>query len=176
MQFGEEYKVNEDYDFSIKPGEYIVLIKKVELKESKSGKPMAVLTLSINGNFKIMYFLVDDRSDIEAYNRTNATLTRFFDCFKIARGNFKTETWLNKKGKVLLDYGKPTSDGNKYLEVKKLIVQTPNAPEVPLSSNSFKPPEDIHAEYDDSNDSNDSNGYIEDIKDEYIEEEEDIPF
>lgn len=175
MQFGEEYKVNEDYDFSIKPGEYIVLIKKVELKESKSGKPMAVLTLSINGNFKIMFFLVDDRSDIEAYNRTNATLTRFFDCFKIARGNFKTETWLNKKGKVLLDYGKPTSDGNKYLEVKKLIVQTSKAPETPPSSNSFKPPEDIHTEYDDSN------GYIEDsdhddFEGEYIEEEEGIMY
>lgn len=175
MQFGEEYKVNEDYDFSIKPGEYIVLIKKVELKESKSGKPMAVLTLSINGNFKIMFFLVDDRSDIEAYNRTNATLTRFFDCFKIARGNFKTETWLNKKGKVFLDYGKPTSDGNKYLEVKKLIVQTSKAPETPPSSNSFKPPEDIHTEYDGSD------GYIEDsdhddFEGEYIEEEEDIPF
>lgn len=173
MQFGEKYKVNEDYDFSIKPGEYIVLIKKVELKESKSGKPMAALTLSINSNFKIMFFLVDDRSDIEAYNRTNATLTRFFDCFKIARGNFKTDTWLNKKGKVLLDYGKPTSDGNKYLEVKKLIVQTSKAPEITPSSNSFKPPEDIHTEYDDSND---SNGYIEDIEDEYIEEEEGIMY
>ena len=175
MQFGEEYKVNEDYDFSIKPGEYIVLIKKVELKESKTGKPMAVLTLSINSNFKIMFFLVDDRSDIEAYNRTNATLTRFFDCFKIARGNFKTETWLNKKGKVLLDYGKPTSDGNKYLEVKKLIVQTPKTPEVPLPSNSFKPPEDIHAECDGSD------GYIEDsdhddFEGEYIEEEEGIMY
>jgi len=173
MQFGEEYKVNEDYDFSIKPGEYIVLIKKVELKESKSGKPMAALTLSINSNFKIMYFLVDDRSDIEAYNRTNATFTRFFDCFKIARGNFKTETWLNKKGKVLLGYGKPTSDGNKYLEVKKLIVQTPQSPEIPPSSNSFKPPEGIHTEYDDSND---SDGYIKDIEDEYIEEEEGIMY
>jgi len=173
MQFGEKYKVNEDYNFSINPGEYIVLIKKVELKESKSGKPMAVLTLSINGNFKIMFFLVDDRSDIEAYNRTNATFTRFFDCFKIARGNFKTDTWLNKKGKVLLDYGKPTSDGNKYLEVKKLIVQTPKAPEIPPSSNSFTPPEDIHTEYDDSND---SDGYIKDIEDEYIEEEEGIMY
>ena len=168
MQFGEKYKVNEDYEFSIKPGEYIVLIKKVELKESKSGKPMAALTLSINSNFKIMFFLVDDRSDIEAYNRTNATFTRFFDCFKITRGNFKIDTWLNKKGKVLLDYGKPTSDGNKYLEVKKLIVQTPKAPEIPPSS---KPPEDIHTEYDDSND---SDGYIENIEDEYIEKEEDV--
>lgn len=173
MQFGEVYKVNEDYDFSIKPGEYIVLIKKVELKESKTGKPMAALTLSINSNFKIMFFLVDDRSDIEAYNRTNATFTRFFDCFKIARGNFKIDTWLNKEGKVLLDYGKPTSDGNKYLEVKKLIVQTPKAPEIPPSSNSFKPTEDIHTEYDSSD------GYIEDIDNddfegEYIEEEEDV--
>lgn len=175
MQFGEAYKVNEDYDFSIKPGEYIVLIKKVELKESKTGKPMAALTLSINSNFKIMFFLVDDRSDIEAYNRTNATFTRFFDCFKITRGNFKIDTWLNKKGKVLLDYGKPTSNGNKYLEVKKLIVQTPQSPEIHPSSNSFKPPEDIHTEYDDSD------GYIEDIdnddiEDEYIEEEEGIMY
>ena len=81
MQFGEEYKVNEDYDFSIKPGEYI--------------------------------------------------------------------------------------------EVKKLIVQTSKAPEIPPSSNSFKPPEGIHTEYDDSND---SDGYIKDIEDEYIEEEEGIMY
>ena len=173
IEFGKGYKPNDDYNFELKVGEHPAMITHVKLGVSKKGNPTAYITLMINKKVKMFFYLPDDRSTMEACIESNARLTRFFDCFKITRGNFKIDTWLNKKGKVFLDYGKPTSDGNKYLEVKKLIVQTPKAPEIPPSSNSFKPPEDIHTEYDDPND---SDGYIKDIEDEYIEEEEGIMY
>lgn len=127
--FGEHYRVNENYNFELKEGEYDAKISKVELKNSKSGKPMACITFVLENKAMITYYLVDDRSTPEHSSNSDARITRFFDCFNIKRGNFQIKTWINAKGRVKIGLGKANEKGEAYFEVKKLIIK--NKPSTP---------------------------------------------
>lgn len=123
IEFGKGYKPNNDYDFELKAGEHLAMITHVKLGVSKKGNPTAYITLMINKKVKMFFYLPDDRSTMEACIESNARLTRFFDCFGIARGNFNINTWIGKNGWVVVDLGKPKEDGKCYFEVKKLVVK-----------------------------------------------------
>ncbi|MGP1521171.1 MAG: DUF669 domain-containing protein [Treponema sp.] len=122
MRFGEGYKIDDGYFIEVKPGEYNCKINKLQLKQTKSGKPMIEMKLLLQGGGLVTYYLVDDRSTADLAIMSNQRLTKFFDCFGINRGNFNINQWLGARGRVKLDYGKPNSDGNIYIEVKSLLL------------------------------------------------------
>ena len=122
MTFGQYYKIDEGYFVEIKPGEYVVKIESVTERQSKSGKPMLELKLRLENGGLVSYFLVDDQSNAEACIRTNQRITKFFDCFRIKRGNFNIKQWQGAKGRVKLDYSKPMQDGSVFIEVKNLLI------------------------------------------------------
>ena len=125
MKFGENYKEDGSYFVEIKPGEYLVKIANVTEKKTKTGKPMMELKLVLLSGGYVTYYLVDDQSDEEATKMTNMRLTKFFDCFKIRRGNFNINQWKGATGRVKLDYGKPNNEGHVYIEVKSLLLPSP---------------------------------------------------
>ena len=122
-RFGQHYKVNVGYTQNLKEGDYYCVIISVVERESKSGKPMAVVELSVENNGVIRYFLVDDRSDPVRSMLTDVRITRFFDCFDIRRGLFNFSAWIGKKGLVHIAKGKPDQQGYVYPEVKKLYTK-----------------------------------------------------
>ncbi len=127
MTFGQNYKIDEGYFVEVKPGEYMAKIASITERQSKSGKPMLELKLRLENGGLVSYFLVDDQSDAEACIRTNQRITKFFDCFRIKRGNFNIRQWQGAKGRVKLDYGRPSNDGSVYIEVKNLILPSKDA-------------------------------------------------
>lgn len=122
MTFGKYYKIDEGYFVEVKPGEYMAKIESVTERQSKSGKPMLELKLRLENGGLVSYFLVDDQSNAEACIRTNQRITKFFDCFRIKRGNFNIKQWQGAKGRVKLDYSKPMQDGSVFIEVKNLLI------------------------------------------------------
>ena len=127
MTFGQNYKIDEGYFVEVKPGEYMAKIASITERQSKSGKPMLELKLRLENGGLVSYFLVDDQSNAEACIRTNQRITKFFDCFRIKRGNFNIRQWQGAKGRVKLDYGRPSNDGSVYIEVKNLILPSKEA-------------------------------------------------
>lgn len=127
MTFGQNYKIDEGYFVEVKPGEYMAKIASITERQSKSGKPMLELKLRLENGGLVSYYLVDDQSDAEACIRTNQRITKFFDCFRIKRGNFNIKQWQGAKGRVKLDYGRPSNDGSVYIEVKNLILPSKDA-------------------------------------------------
>jgi len=114
---GDNYRP-EDYSNNVQEGENFVRIASASQRYSTAGNEMIELEFSIvgNDNFKLKYFLVDG----EYFNK-NAT--RFFDCFRIQRGNFNMRSWIGKTGTVYLEYGEPNGNGKRYLQITKLVVE-----------------------------------------------------
>lgn len=125
MAFGSQYRVDENYGAQFKEGQAQAKIQSVEFKVSSTGKDMAEVTLEILEQGTLRYWLVDDQTSEEAWTRTNRALTRFFDCFKIGRGNFNTSAWVGKIGTVEIEKGEPNENGFQYYEIKKFIVEKP---------------------------------------------------
>ena len=122
MEFGKGYKVDDNYFVEVKPGEYDCKIVKLILKKTKTGNPMVEIKLALMSGGLVTYYLVDDRSNAEKAQYSNQRITKFFDCFKIKRGNFNIAQWRGAKGRVKLDYGKPNEEGKVYIEVKNLLL------------------------------------------------------
>ncbi len=126
MSFGSSYQ-EADYNSSMfKAGVWDCTITSASLKMSSTNKEMCEMEFSIPNQGKLRYWLVDDQSSQEAHDRTNANMTRFFDCFKIRHGNFSINQWVGRKGKIEIAQGKPNSEGKQYFEIKKLIVENQN--------------------------------------------------
>ena len=122
MTFGQNYKIDEGYFVEVKPGEYTASIASITERQTRNGKPMLEIKLRLENGGLISYYLVDDQSDDEASMRSNQRITKFFDCFRIKRGNFNTKQWQGARGRVKLDYGKPSNDGSVFIEVKNLLL------------------------------------------------------
>ncbi|MGP1438492.1 MAG: hypothetical protein ACTTKH_05410 [Treponema sp.] len=121
-EFGDAYEADEDYKKQLKAGDYVCKIKSVDKMTSKTGKPMVVIGLTLDEGFLLKYYLLDDRSSLESSKMSNIRVTRFFDCFKIKRGNFNIKTWVGAKGKVRVGKSKVQEDGSFFFEVKTLLV------------------------------------------------------
>ena len=122
-EFGDAYEEDDNWEGRLREGEFDCIIIDAEKKRSKSDKPMIVISLEVEEDAYIKYYLVDDRSTPDASRWSNQRITRFFDCFNIPRGNFIIQTWKRKKGKVEIRKGKPNDEGVSYFEVKRLIVE-----------------------------------------------------
>jgi len=110
----------------IEEGDYKVRIEGYELGYTKSGNnpgtPMITVIIGIaQADFKFKHCLVKNEY-------FNANATKFFDCFKIPRGNFEYNRWTGRVGMAHLAKGKPKENGKSYMEIAYLIVpQTPGA-------------------------------------------------
>ncbi|MGP1529846.1 MAG: hypothetical protein ACTTI3_05840 [Treponema sp.] len=120
----DDYRVDENYyNNNFKAGEWECTITKTEERVSKKNNPMLVLSFAIEEQGTLYYYIVDDVSSEEAWNRRNQNLTRFFDCFSIQRGNFNYGSWIGKRGIIRIDKRAPNENGEqKGFEVKALIV------------------------------------------------------
>lgn len=123
-EFGNGYEINTSYGGKISTGDYSVTIIEVVLAKTKSGHPMAKIKMDVeDSGSHIFYYLVDNRSNEKNIEWTNKRLTKFFDCFNINRGNFKTNTWLGRKGLVHIGKTQEREDGKSWFEIKYLIVK-----------------------------------------------------
>ena len=124
--FGAGYQEDDNYFIELKPGDYNCKIVSALEKLSKSKKPMVEIKLLIDGGGKVFYYLVEDRSSVENIQKSNQRLTKFFDCFKIRRGNFNMRQWIGARGRVRLDFGESLSNGKAYIGVKSLLLPSAN--------------------------------------------------
>ena len=122
MEFGKEYKEDDSYFVDIKPGEYNCKIIDVTEKKTKNGKPMLEIRVVLSNKGILKYYLVDDRSDEKKAMMSNQRITKFFDCFKIKRGNFNIKQWKGATGRVYVDYGEALQNGRAYIEIKKILL------------------------------------------------------
>lgn len=77
---------------------------------------MAVITLAIKESpIEFRYWIVEN----EFFNKN---MTKFFDCFKIRRGDFDMSHWIGKYGYVHIAKGKPNENGMSFLEIKALVI------------------------------------------------------
>ncbi|EFW38783.1 hypothetical protein [Treponema phagedenis] len=126
MKFGSRYQVDENWsNNNFQPGEWECIITKATETLSRTGKAMVEMGFSIAGQGELRYWLVDDQSSQEAWERTNKNITRFFDCFNIPRGNFNVQSWLGAKGRIYIDKSEPNNDGKQFFEVQRLIAEKP---------------------------------------------------
>ena len=58
----------------------------------------------------------------------NQDMTKFYDCFKIPRGNFEFNRWTGRVGQAYLAKGEPKDNGKTYMEIKYLIADAPQEP------------------------------------------------
>ncbi len=128
QRFGNGYQIDEGYSTDIKPGEYESKIIKAKESTTKTGNPMIEIRLQLQNSGFINYFLVDDRSTKEKAMFTNQRITKFFDCFRIQRGDFNINHWVGAKGRVKVGFGKPTPTGVVYSEVKNLLIPPKQSP------------------------------------------------
>jgi len=111
----------EDYDKpKIEEGDYTVIIHDVAEGHAKSsGAQMITVQLVVKGvDIIFKHYLVQGEY-------FNANMTKFFDCFKIPRGNFEFQRWRGRPGKAHIGKGKPNAEGKSYFEVNYLIVDKP---------------------------------------------------
>lgn len=100
--FINEYKPEEKRSFDCVDGDHRVKIVKVENTTAKSGLRMIQLALQVEGvPLPYIHFICEG-------DRFNYSMTRVFDAFKIARGNFQFGTWLNKIGYAHFEHREDT--------------------------------------------------------------------
>jgi len=110
----------EDYDRDqMEEGDYRVKILKVDPTAiaKSSGNAMIVMEMGIaEATFTFTYRLVKNE-------HFNSNATKFFDCFKIPRGNFEYNRWVGRVGMAHIAKGKARDNGKQYWEIQYLIVQ-----------------------------------------------------
>lgn len=123
QDFGRQYKVNTGYGGKLQAGDYMLTIKSVSLARTKNGHPMAKIIMSVQGTGStLIYYLTDNRSNEKNIEWSNKRLTKFFDCFCIERGNFKTNSWVGHSGMAHIGKTEEREDGRSWYEIKYLIV------------------------------------------------------
>jgi len=120
-EFAQGYQ-EEDYSGPrLEEGDYMAKIQNITFKPSSKGDPMITIDLVIRESTIIF------KHRIVKNDYFNSNMTKFYDCFKIPRGNFEYQRWLNRNGKVHIAKGKPNDAGMAYMEIKYLIVDAPKA-------------------------------------------------
>lgn len=99
----------EDYgkkSFDCKDGENAILIRGAKVETSKQGKRMLSIELKVDTSNGLPYTLYYPEGEF-----FNKNLTRFFDAFKIPRGNFNFAQWVGKSGKGMFIHKENTFTG-----------------------------------------------------------------
>ena len=129
--FIQDFQYTSDYAiaFDCPDGEHAVKILDAKETTTKKGVPMIEVQLTVQGSNKVPYI---ERLVAGDYFQRN--MSRFFDAFKIVRGNFAFQSWRGKLGRGVFQYEQQTYVGNDGMErtvnkaiMKELIVDQPNA-------------------------------------------------
>lgn len=108
----------EDYNKKMEPGDYRAKITEVVDGTSRAGNSMRTVKLITRESaIEFKHWLVKNE-------HFNANATKFFDCFKIPRGNFDPRAWVGKVGLVHIEQGKPNDQGKSYMEIAYLITDS----------------------------------------------------
>lgn len=78
--------------FDCTDGDHLIRIKEAKPMTSQSQKNMVIITYVVQGSNGIPYV---DR--IVSGDYFDSNMTRFFDAFKIERGNFNFQSWIGKE-------------------------------------------------------------------------------
>jgi hypothetical protein len=126
-----DYYQEEDYNVQIEPGEHQLKIVKAEEKVFNSGNEGLKIELVNKDKVKFFYHIIKN-------GFFNQNLTRFYDCFKIRRGEANLNQWIGRFGWAFIDKGKPNDSGKQFMEIKYLIVKPAGTnPYPPASGNSM---------------------------------------
>lgn len=121
-EFAQGYEPDDNYNaMHLEEGDYVAKIQNITFKPTRNGDPMITIDLVIRES-QIVF-----KHRIVKNEYFNSNMTKFYDCFKIPRGNFEYQRWLNRNGKVHIAKGKPNDAGMAYMEIKYLIVDAPKA-------------------------------------------------
>ncbi len=93
--------------FDCPDGENAVRIDKAELTQSKTGKDMLEIRLSVHGSNGQQY--IERYVDNDYFNKN---MSRFFDAFRIQPGNFDFNSWLGKTAKGFFEHVADTYTDN----------------------------------------------------------------
>jgi len=125
-EFQDGYQPDENYGGQqLVEGDYAVKIHNITFKPTKNGDPMMTIDL-ITKDSPIVF-----KHRIVKNDYFNSNMTKFFDCFKIPRGNFEYQRWLERVGKCHIAKGEPNAEGKAYMEIKYLIVDAKAASPTP---------------------------------------------
>lgn len=93
MAWINDYKpTNYGMSFDVADGDHRIKITKAREDMTKTQKPMIVVEYAVQGSNGVPFV---DRIVSGEYFDSN--MTRFFDAFKIDRGNFNFSTWIGKE-------------------------------------------------------------------------------
>lgn len=129
--FIQDFQYTGDYAiaFDCPDGEHGVKILDAKETTTKKGVPMIAVKLLVNDSNFIPYI---ERLVSGDYFQCN--MSRFFDAFKIVRGNFDFPSWRGKLGRGVFRHEKQTYIGKDGMErtvnkaiMKELLVEQPNA-------------------------------------------------
>ncbi|MDR2049690.1 MAG: hypothetical protein LBP69_09585 [Treponema sp.] len=141
MSVLDDYR-EEDYNVRIEPGEHRLKIVKAEEKVFNSGNEGVKIELINKDNVRFFYHIIKN-------GFFNQNLTRFYDCFKIRRGETNLGQWAGRFGWAFVDKGKPNDNGKQFMEIKYLIVKKPgtgpSASESPMNEKRRRLAADIDA-------------------------------
>lgn len=137
MSFGSGYTVTE-YNKFVPEGDYVIRLGNSK-EEMKSGYLMLKIAVQIQGHqgygpgdWTFFDRPTEDKEKIENWDKY---MTRFFDAFKIPRGNLNPQTWAGKVGKVHI-----AKDAKGYMKIMYAVVEQAPAPAaVPVKPAPTKP-------------------------------------
>jgi hypothetical protein len=118
----------EDYNVRIEPGKHQLKIVKAEEKTFNSGNEGLKIELVNRDKVKFFYHII-------ANDLFNQNLTRFYDCFKIRRGETNLDKWIGRYGWAHIDSGKPNNEGKTFMEIKYLIPEEQPKADSPAPGN-----------------------------------------
>lgn len=123
-EFSNGYQPDNNYGgVVLQDGDYKAKVIDVVKTQSKAGDPMLEIVIVVpESTIKFKHRIVKNEY-------FNGNMTKFYDCFKIPRGNFEYNRWVGRVGKVHIAKGKPNEQGKAYMEIAYLIVEplAPNA-------------------------------------------------
>lgn len=129
--FIQDFQYTPDYAiaFDCPDGEHAVKILDAKETTTKKGVPMIEVQLTVQDSNKVPYI---ERLVAGDYFQRN--MSRFFDAFKIVRGNFAFQSWRGKVGRGVFQHEQQTYISNDGTErtvnkaiMKELLVEQPNA-------------------------------------------------
>lgn len=131
--------------FDVADGDHKIKITKAAEQMTKTNKPMLVIEYAVQGSNGVPFI---DRIVSGEYFDSN--MTRFFDAFKIDRGNFALNSWIGKEATAhfehrvseFIDQNGQTRSTNRA-EMTKLYTENP-APVAP--QNNYNVKEDVPGE------------------------------
>ncbi len=103
----------------IEEGEYKLWIESAYTRISQAGNELIEVKLMNKDRIRFFYHIVKN-------DNFNATLTKFYDCFGIVRGETNFNNWIKKCGKAFIAKGTPRPNGKQYMEIKYLIIEFRN--------------------------------------------------